>query len=414
MKTKIIFCLTSFLFLLLITENVHSCTIFYITDGKKVYAGNNEDWEDPATRMWIIPSANGKNGWIKFGFANGYPQGGVNEKGVFWDGTANAFLAMPESEENKVIYQGNIMQKVLEECGSIQETLSVFSKYYCQDQYHAQYLVGDDSGNSIIVEGDYILHKDSSYQVLTNFYHSHPDLGGYPCWRHETVCDMLSRSTALDPYLIGSVLSATHQEGRYPTQYSNIYDLKERVIYLFYYHNYEEFIKIDIKEEMKKGSRTYKLPELFSKVKIVSPEEDQVVVRNSVTFQWEGKTDSKYEIIYSTHEDFKNTNKFSANTMENSYPEKLFSSAWILLLVFGVLLKKRNFTIVIGILMMVTVFTQCKKDTPEPGPATKLFSNTVTNLQGNTTYYWKVKATSNKGADFSSESIVQSFTTKSQ
>jgi len=44
-----------------------------------------------------------------------------------------------------------------------------------------------------------------------------PDLGGYPCWRYETADNMLGGTYNLTPYFVGSVLDATHQEGKYPT-----------------------------------------------------------------------------------------------------------------------------------------------------------------------------------------------------
>jgi len=269
MKIKVIlFVLLSVLFT---SIQVHSCTIFYVAKDNKIFAGNNEDWEDPYSKMWFYPPENNKHGWIKFGWGSGFPQGGMNDQGLFWDASSGAYLAMPISEANKEKYTGALMQKVIEECANIEEALEVFANYYCEDQYKAQYLVGDSLGNSIIVEGDNFIPMEGNYQVLTNFYHSNPDLGGYPCWRHETAINMLSNNYDLTSYFMGSVLAATHQVGKYPTQYSNIYDLKNNQIYLFHYHNYEEFIKIDLIEELNKGYRSFDIPCLFSRVKLLSP-----------------------------------------------------------------------------------------------------------------------------------------------
>ena len=174
------------LFSLFTSIQSYSCTIFYVVEDHKIFAGNNEDWKDPYTKMWFYPPGDNKHGWVKFGFGSGFPQGGMNDQGLFWDGTAGPYLAMPLSEEGKENYSGPLMQKVIEECANIEEVKKIFTQYYCEDQYKAQYLIGDSLGNSIIVEGDNIISIQDNHQVLTNFYQSNPGLGAYPCWRYET------------------------------------------------------------------------------------------------------------------------------------------------------------------------------------------------------------------------------------
>ena len=94
---------------------IYSCTIFYVVQGNKIFAGNNEDWKDPHSIMWFYPVENNKHGWIKFGWGSGFPQGGMNDQGLFWDGSSCAYLAMPYSEANKEKYPGPLMEKVIEE-----------------------------------------------------------------------------------------------------------------------------------------------------------------------------------------------------------------------------------------------------------------------------------------------------------
>ena len=51
-------------------------------------AGNNEDYLDPDTRMWFVPGEDGRHGCMFFGYADGFPQGGMNDAGLFFDGLA--------------------------------------------------------------------------------------------------------------------------------------------------------------------------------------------------------------------------------------------------------------------------------------------------------------------------------------
>ena len=413
MKIKVI--LFVLLSILLTGIQLYSCTIFYVVKDNKILAGNNEDWEDPYSKMWFYPSEDNKHGWIKFGWGSGFPQGGMNDQGLFWDATAGPYLAMPFSEAHKEKYPGPLMQKVIEECANIEEALEVFAEYYCEDQYKAQYIVGDSAGNSIIVEGDSIIPIQGNYQVLTNFYHSHPDLGGYPCCRYETATEMLSGNYDLTTYFIGSILDATHQEGKYPTQYSNIYDLKNCFIYLFYYHNYEEFIIIDLTEELKNGYRSFDIPGLFSKVKLLSPINGNEVDSTSVTFIWKGIPGNSYEVIYSTDPDF---SKYNSTCLTNKPLNTINHSSLIyflpgLFLLMFPWIKRKKIVFSSMIILSVALFSyQCKKEeTPSPEEQVVEFTEKINGLLPDTTYYWKVKALPVIQNDFYSETLTQYFKT---
>ena len=414
MKTKVI--IIVLLSVLFTGIHVYSCTIFYVVKGNKVFAGSNEDWKDPYSKMWFYPPENNKHGWIKFGWGSGFPQGGMNDQGVFWDASAGPYLAMPLSEANKEVYSGVLMQKVIEECANIEEVLGIFSEYYCGDQYRAQYLVGDSSGNSIIVEGDNIINIAGNYQILTNFYHSHPDLGGYPCWRYETANDMLSINYDLTAYFIGSILDATHQNGSYPTQYSNIYDLNNCLIYLFYYHNFEEFIKIDLIKELNKGYRSFDIPDLFSKVKLLSPPNGENIKSISVIFRWKGKPGSSYEVIYSTDPEFIETSSRHLYSASHSlsYHSGFLYYLPLLLLMLPLIKRKRIIYLPMTILFVVLLGFQCKKnETPTPETEPIEMTETINNLLPDTTYYWKIKAHATNQDDFHTETLTRHFNTGS-
>lgn len=412
MKIKVFF--SVLISILLLSMKLYSCTVFYVTDGNIIFAGNNEDWKDSYTKMWFYPSEADKYGWIKFGYGSGFPQGGMNDQGLFWDGTSNPYLAMPLSEANKEKYPGPLMQKIIEECANIQEVTDIFQEYYCEDQYRAQYIVGDSLYNSVIVEGDNIISMQGNYLVLTNFYHSHPDLGGYPCRRYDTAVEMISNNDNLTTYFIGSVLAATHQEGNYPTQYSNIYNLKNCQIYLFHFHNYEEFIKIDLKEELNKGYRSFDVPDLFSKVRLLTPANGENIASTSVKFCWEGLPGNSYEVIYSTDAGFTENNSkcltflYSDLTNYSNFTYSLFG----LLLIIPWIKRKKLIYPSVMILFVVFFIPQCKKDDISTQEVQVVeMTETISNLLPDTTYYWKIKAQNITQDDFCSETVTRHFNT---
>lgn len=411
---KIKFLLGVLVLILVFSIRAYSCTIFYLSSDSIILAGNNEDWEDPYSMMWFYPSENNKHGWIKFGWGSGFPQGGMNDQGLFWDGTSGPYLGMPYSESYKEKYSGPLMEKVIAECADVSEAISIFSNYYCEDQYKAQYLVGDSKHNSIIVEGDSIVTMEEKYLILTNFYHSNPELGGYPCWRYNTANEMLAGNNSCTTFLIGSILSATHQEGKYPTQYSQIYDLKNCRIYLFHYHNYEEIILIDLREELNKGYRSFDIPGLFSKVKLLTPTASEKLASTTASFTWEGKSESSYELIYSTDEAFnESVSKLISHSGERSKgnSEELYFLAG--LLIFIPLIKRKSFRSQSVIFFLLALLNcECTKEDVSPAEENVItMSETVEDLTPNTTYYWKITSCTVNQDDFKSVTLTKSFMT---
>jgi len=391
------------------------CTIFYISKDGYVLAGNNEDWKDPKTIYYIYAPSLSINGWIKFGFAGGFPQGGMNEHGLFWDATGCAYLAMPVSEKNKEKYNGPIMKKIMEECATIEDAKGILEKYYCEDQYRAQYLIGDSTGSSMIVEGDNILMKTGDCQVLTNFYQSHPELGGYPCWRYERATSMLKEAESVSPYLIGAVLSATHQEGMYPSQYSNIYDLRNRYIYLFYFHNYEEFLTIDLIKEMNNGSQRHDLPEIFSNIKVMAPDENKVILKSSISLKWNGIKSTEYDVYCSTDANFLNCVPIRVKTSNTSKNENIVG---FLILCMGftamVGLKRNQKSIIATFAVFVILLCSVKCEKADMAPDNSIgekWSLHVDDLEKGKDYYWKIVAYPNGSESIFTETIVHHFKT---
>ena len=83
-------------------------------------------------------------------------------------------------------------------------------------------MYGDRFGDSVIIDGDTILHRQGPLQIATNFrLVDHPD----PPWpegqeRYGIVADMLSQADHYTVDLFRRALDAAHQEGYSPTLYS--------------------------------------------------------------------------------------------------------------------------------------------------------------------------------------------------
>ncbi len=62
-----------------------------------------------------------------------------------------------------------------------------------------------------------------------------------------------------------SILDAVHQEGPCAnTVYSNTFDLKQGIIYLYHWHQFDEVVTIDVATEITKAASPARIRDLFS------------------------------------------------------------------------------------------------------------------------------------------------------
>lgn len=243
-----------------------SCTIMYASDGEQALGGNNEDWNNPFTKIWFLPAKAGKYGRVYFGFDSFMPQGGMNDQGLFFDAAVAETINVPY-DSGKLDFEGSLMLKVMAECGSVDEALKLFEEYNVSGNWNGQYLIGDKYGHSAIIEPQTILKKTDRYQIATNFYQSKKDPEEYTCDRYRIANEIFEKSEEISVDLFRRILDAVHyeSESRAETLYSNIYDLKNGQIYLYHFHNFHNVFVLDLKEELRKGVHFYNLPSLFPK-----------------------------------------------------------------------------------------------------------------------------------------------------
>jgi len=254
--------LTLALILLISQTPALACTVIIYADGHVTLGGNNEDWKNPKTHMWSVPGESGQYGRIYFGFDDKMPQGGMNDKGLFFDGLATSPKIVTKSR-HKPDCPSNLFEKVLAECDSVKQALALVDQYNLSDMKNFMIMIGDRHGDAAIIEGDEIIHKRGNYQISTNFYQTDFQKADFPCERYKIAYSMLENTDSGSVDFMRSVLAAVHAEGKYPTQYSNIYDLKNGLIYLYHFHNFENVVVVDVKKELAKEAYDVELISLF-------------------------------------------------------------------------------------------------------------------------------------------------------
>jgi len=251
---------------------VNACSGFTAHNDSVVLTGHNKDWWSPDTNILVYPADAESYGRIFFEipyphiFNNNYQvlAGGMNDQGLFYESYVTPLLFASFELLKPPIFKSPVSY-LMEKCATVEEVIDYIESH---NLFFVNYLlcsgqvfVIDKTGDSAIIEGDEIIRKEGSFQVCTNFLHSHPELGNYPCWRYNNAVSMLENMTDLSVSYFNEILDATHQEGF--TQYSTICDLTNGIIYLYHFHDYTRSVKINLQYEFSKDPHSYYLPALF-------------------------------------------------------------------------------------------------------------------------------------------------------
>ena len=242
---------------------LQACTAFcaVAADGH-VLVGNNEDWFNPRTRLHFIPAKPGAFGRMYTGFDDGWPQGGMNDRGLWFDGFAVPPMKAADSAELPS-YSGEIVDAAMSQCATVEEVVQLFSRYNRSYLTEGVLMFADASGDAVSIEVNAIVRKKGAHFVQTNFHQSRGLRGG-GLERYQTASSMLERAGAdISVDLFRRILAATHQEGAGPTQYSNVYDLTSRTMTLYYFHDFDRAVTFRLDDELKKGDRVLDIPSLF-------------------------------------------------------------------------------------------------------------------------------------------------------
>ncbi len=256
-----------------------SCTMFAASFGDTVLYGNNEDYIRTLTYYWVRLPDKDTYGGVYLGHYSEeeirsrgldriYAQGGVNEKGLAFD-----YAALPEASltpHPKLPPKQDIMMRIQQSCATVEEAITMAKKHNWGTSLRWQVLLADATGDAVVIsagrDGELAFtrkHPGDGYLLNTNFNRAaseRPYRGGYPCWRYDKADEMLKKIQSEEDLTVKyfqSILDAVHVEGPLGnTEYSNVFDLRNGVIYLNHWHQFDETAAIDVAEEIARQSES--------------------------------------------------------------------------------------------------------------------------------------------------------------
>jgi len=236
------------------------CSMIKVTKNGVTIVGNNEDQSNPNTRIWFEPSKNGNYGVVYVGFDNLFPQGGMNESGLVYDGFTQSNREVVNTVGKLKISSLDLQKKIMQECATVEEVKSMISKYNIAFLSSAVLRYVDKTGRYLYVDGDSLVIGEKNYFVQTNV----RPYENKKCWRFDKATRLLEHSYNPTISYVKSIMDSVHQETKWGgTLYTTVYDLNNGKVYLYHFYDYDNVVTFDLKEELKKGDRILNIPELF-------------------------------------------------------------------------------------------------------------------------------------------------------
>ena len=275
-NTGIAFLAVSALFLCI--KQGPACTIFAGSDGKNVLVGNNED--DPSKPGFLnakiaFNPAQGerKYGNMVYSFDDGYPEGGVNTAGLFFDITQLPEVpaaTYPPGTPDFAGPPGSMLVHILDTCATVDEAVKIMRAYRLPGIEAAQVFFADKTGAASVIgvaKNGTIIETTSTAKFLlaTNFNLANHESGNYPEPRYTKLTQHWEKDPSVSRANFLAMLQEVHFEGNPVTVYSNLYDLKKGDMYLYYLGNYKKPLKMHLEKELKNGARTVHMSDLFPK-----------------------------------------------------------------------------------------------------------------------------------------------------
>lgn len=239
-----------------------ACSMFTVTNGEMVLFANNEDYVRPGV-MWFVPGKAARLGRVNFGFDDDFTQGSMNEKGLCFD--AAALPKVPWEADPAKKNTRNLLELIMDTCGTVEEALKLFDEYNCQHLADGQFMFADATGAAAVVTWDpgnhlSVVRREKPYLLITN---DRLECSGLRDERFMLARRALEENMAPKVDKCFEVLETIHQEGEATTVYSNVFDLKQKKVYLCAASDFEHVRTFDLQEELAKGRKTHKLSDMF-------------------------------------------------------------------------------------------------------------------------------------------------------
>jgi|SRR5690554_245741 len=257
-------------------ETVFPCSMYKVTTNGKTMVGNNEDSWGRDARIWFEQGTNGKFGVVCVGYARKqHPDGAMNEYGLAFDAFTMPHKAnIPEKDPNKKDFAYAHTKTIMQQCKTVDEVYAFLKELNLHVLNGspifngAMLLFVDKTGKYLVVEASKMTFGNDDKFALANFsICDTKDLSTIKVERYRKGIAFLNNKK-LDTSLsfctdLSDTMSVNRAKIGDGTLYTNIYDLDEGLIHLYFFHDFSKRVTFNLKEELAKGDHSFNFTELF-------------------------------------------------------------------------------------------------------------------------------------------------------
>ena len=257
-------------------NNMKACSMYKITvDGKTMVGCNHDAWLT-TPKIWF-ENAKQYNayGTVFTGSRQvspnrTTPQSGMNTAGLVFSRLSSFYPKQNKrfKDRRKITNEADYLSEVLHRCATVKEVKKYIQQYDHSFFLNDVFIYIDRSGDYLIVEPYKLIEGNNPNYVLANFCPSITNnQQARKLERYRNGKDFLKRhkarasidfSTALSDTM--SVCRSRNGDG---TLITSIFDTKEKVVSIYFYHNFDTLVQFNLTNELSKGDHMLNIAEIF-------------------------------------------------------------------------------------------------------------------------------------------------------
>jgi hypothetical protein len=246
-----------------------SCSMCKVTINGHTYLGNNEDSWRLGSRIWFENGISGNLGAVYVGYANMFPQGGMNEAGLAFDGLTTLPKPLKKSNGLPVGNALEFVKRIMQTCRTVEDVRRFAILYNRQEVFNnGEYMFADRSGHYLVMESDTLLMGNDDKYLIANFCPSITAEKQKLSWdRYRRGIEYIRNhpgdtNTNYTLALVDTMHECREKMGD-GTMYSFVADLDKGELSLYFYHDFTHGVRYNLEQELAKGDHVTDMLTIF-------------------------------------------------------------------------------------------------------------------------------------------------------
>jgi hypothetical protein len=250
--------------------------MYKVSVAGKTMVGCNEDAWRTTSRIWFENARNSLEHGAAFtgsrqvGSSRTAPQSGMNERGLTFSRLVAYYPQQqnPFSKRSKITDEVTYLSDILHTCATVEEVKKYIERYDHSVFIDDVFIYVDSTGKYLIVEPYKLLEGNEPHYVLSNFCPSiTDDKQARKQERFRNGDDFLKkhRPSASLAYCrsLSDTMHVCRNRNGDGTLLSSIWNTKDKLVNLYFYHSYDSSVQFKLSEELAKGDHLLSIPDLF-------------------------------------------------------------------------------------------------------------------------------------------------------